>query len=71
MKKEEYNYESAVARIEEIVRLVEQKEVGIDCLADLLKEAQELMAFCKEKLYTIENEIGKIMNEEESCVEGQ
>lgn len=71
MEKEGWNYESAMARIEEIVRLVEQKETGIDTLADLLKEAQELMNFCKEKLFTVENEIGKILEKEESVANEQ
>ncbi len=71
MEKEVLNYESAMARIEEIVQLVEHRETGIDALADLLKEAQELMNYCREKLFTVESEIGKIMEKEESIANEQ
>lgn len=65
MKEEKLTYEQAVKRLEEIVSCVEQGEVGIDSLTDMLKEAKLLIAYCKDKLYTTEEEIKKIMDEEE------
>ena len=45
-KKTEQKYEEAMKRLEEIVRQIENGEMDIDSLADKLKEAKRLMAFC-------------------------
>lgn len=65
MEKEKMSYEKAMARLEELVRAVENNETGIDSLAEQLKEAQQLIAFCREKLFATEEEIRKILEEEE------
>lgn len=65
MKQEKMSYEQAMARLEELVRQVESNETGIDRLAEQLKEARQLIAFCKEKLYATDEEIKKILEEEE------
>lgn len=65
MAKEKLTYETAMARLEELVRQVENNEQGIDKLAEQLKEAQRLIAFCKEKLYATDEEIQKILQNEE------
>ena len=51
MKKQTLSYEEAMARLEELVRKIESNDTGIDQLAALVKEAQQLAAFCREKLY--------------------
>ena len=61
MKKENLSYEEAMARLEELVRRIEANETGIDRLAGELKEAQRLVAFCREKLYATDEEIKKIL----------
>ena len=50
-----------MARLEELVRRIEANETGIDRLAGELKEAQRLVAFCREKLYATDEEIKKIL----------
>ncbi len=50
-----------MARLEELVRRIEVNETGIDRLAGELKEAQRLVAFCREKLYATDEEIKKIL----------
>lgn len=45
------NYEEAIASLQEILKQVENNELGIDQLAEKLKEAKTLIAYCKEKLY--------------------
>lgn len=65
MKKKELTYEKAVARIEEIVRIVDDKNTGIERLSELLKEAQELIAYCKAQLLAVENEINIALSKEE------
>lgn len=53
-------YEEAIARIEQIARQLEQNQLPIDQIADHLREAQKLLAFCKEQLTSVEEEIQKI-----------
>ena len=65
-KKTELKYEEAMKRLEEIVRQIENGEMDIDSLADKLKEAKRLMAFCKQKLVSVEEEVNKIMSEQTS-----
>ncbi len=65
MKKKTMTYEEAVARLETLVGQVENNELGIDSLAPALREAQELIAFCKQKLYATDEEIQKILQETE------
>ncbi len=56
-------YENAVKRLEQIVSQVENNELNIDQLEIVLKEAQELLAFCKGRLYKADAEINKILDE--------
>lgn len=65
MEKKNLSYEEAMARLEDLVRRIEQDEVGVDRLAAELKEAQRLMVFCREKLYLTEKEIKNILETEE------
>ncbi|MBO5864982.1 MAG: exodeoxyribonuclease VII small subunit [Bacteroidaceae bacterium] len=50
-------YAEAIARLEEIMGKVQGGRIDIDELAGLLKEAQELVKFCREKLYKVDEEI--------------
>lgn len=59
------NYEEAIASLQEILKQVENNELGIDQLAEKLKEAKTLIAYCKEKLYHADEEIRKILDSEE------
>ncbi len=61
MKKQNLSYEYAIGLLEELVRRIEANETGIDRLAGELKEAQRLVAFCREKLYATDEEIKKIL----------
>ena len=65
-KKTELKYEEAMKRLEEIVRQIENGEMDIDSLADKLKEAKQLMTFCKQKLISVEEEVNKIMSDQTS-----
>ena len=57
------NYTQAMKRLEEIVAKIESGEMDIDSLTDNLKEAKELVNFCKEKLTKVENEVKTILDE--------
>lgn len=50
-------YNEAMMRLEEITTKIQGGKVDIDELAGLLKEAQELVNFCREKLYKVDEEI--------------
>ena len=58
-----FNYTQAMQRLEEIVAKIESGEMDIDSLTDNLKEAKELVNFCKEKLTKVENEVKTILDE--------
>ena len=50
MSEEKKSYKDAIARIEEIVQIIENREPDIDDLTKLVKEATVLIDFCKKKL---------------------
>ena len=56
-------YELAVERLETLVREMEQGHVPIDQLAAKLKEAQQLLAFCKEQLTKADAEVQKLLGD--------
>lgn len=56
------SYEEAIASLQEILKQVENNELGIDQLAEKLKEAKTLIEYCKEKLYHTDQEIRKILD---------
>jgi exodeoxyribonuclease VII small subunit len=55
-------YEEAVRKLEEIVEQMENNELDIDSLSDKLKEAQELVKSCKDKLTKTDEEIKKLLD---------
>jgi exodeoxyribonuclease VII small subunit len=62
-------YTEAVVAIEEILQQIETGEMDIDELAEKVKQASELLKFCKGKLFQTEKEIEKILKEMESSDE--
>lgn len=50
-------YAEAMARLEEIMGKIQGGKIDIDELAGLLKEAQELVKFCRDKIYKVDEEI--------------
>lgn len=58
-------YAEAMARLEEIMGKVQGGKIDIDELAGLLKEAQELVKFCREKLYKVDEDIKALTEEAE------
>lgn len=55
-------YEQAMKRLEQIVAKTESGEMDIDSLAANLKEAKELVAYCKERLTNVETEVKKCLD---------
>ena len=56
------NYTQAVARLEEIMAAVQGGKVDVDELSGLLKEATELLRFCNDKLYKVDEEVKALIN---------
>ncbi len=60
-KKESYS--KAIERLETIVRQIDSNELEIDDLAKKLKEANEIIAYCTDKLTKVDQEIEKMLEE--------
>lgn len=63
-KKETYS--EAMKRLETIVSQIESGELDIDELGNQLKEAQNLIKFCRDKLYKADEEIKKMLGDDEN-----
>lgn len=63
MEKQKLTYAQAQERLEQIAREIEENSRDIDRLSLLLKEAKDLIAFCKKKLYKVEEDVRKVMDE--------
>ena len=61
MAKKKETYSQAMARLETIVRQVDSNELEIDELVEKIKEANEIIAFCSEKLKKADTEIEKLL----------
>jgi exodeoxyribonuclease VII small subunit len=60
------NYEEAYAELARIAKEIENESVSVDVLADRVKRASELIAFCQGKLRTTEQEVNRIIKQMES-----
>ena len=65
MAKKKETYSQAMARLETIVRQVDSNELEIDELVEKIKEANEIIAFCREKLQKADTEIEKLLAEKQ------
>ena len=61
VKKETYS--QAMERLEKIVRQIDNNELEIDVLAEKIKEANEIIEFCTEKLTKADREVEKLLHE--------
>lgn len=61
MKQKKETYSQAMNRLETIVRQVDANELEIDELVEKIKEANEIIAFCSEKLKKADMEVEKLL----------
>ena len=54
------SYSEAAARLEEILKTIEEGEVDIDELSGLVKEAAELVTLCRGKIHAAEVQVKTI-----------
>ena len=57
-------YKEAMQQLEEISRSISSGELDVDQLSAKLKQAKELVEFCKQKLQTVEADVNQILGEE-------
>lgn len=62
MAKKKETYSQAMERLEKIVAQIDSNELEIDVLAEKIKEANEIIAFCSEKLTKADQEIEKLLS---------
>ncbi|QFQ13376.1 exodeoxyribonuclease VII small subunit [Pseudoprevotella muciniphila] len=62
---EKQTYTEAIERVEEIVSELESGQLDIDDVSTRLKEAQQLLKFCKTRLNKVENDVKKILEDGE------
>ena len=67
MARKKLTYESAYEELQEILANVQNDEVPLDTLATQLKRAKELIAFCKEKLRAVEEDLDEILEDEDEA----
>lgn len=67
--KKKQTYSEAMARLEGIVNQIDNNELEIDALAEKIKEANEIIAFCSDKLTKADREIEKLLAEKRECEE--
>lgn len=65
MQEKEINYEEAILQLENIARRMENGEFEMDELVAQLKKAQELIKLCNDKLRSTDEEVKKILGQDE------
>ena len=69
VSKKKETYSEAMARLEKIVGQIDNNELEIDVLAEKIKEANGIMAFCSDKLTKADKEIEKLLSEKRESEE--
>ena len=63
MAKREKSYTEALSELQNILDKIESGDLDVDVLTDEIKKASELIKLCKDKLYKIDAQIKKIIDE--------
>lgn len=66
MENKSLSYETAYAELKKIATDIENESVTVDVLADKVKRAAELIAFCQQKLRATELDVNNIIKQMES-----
>ena len=56
----EITYSKAVERLNEIMQQMENGALDVDALTETLKEARQLLQFCKDKLRSVDKNVQEI-----------
>ena len=63
MPDKEISYNQAINEVESILAKIENQELDVDELAGQLKRVSELIKICRNKLFTAEKEVEKILKD--------
>ena len=63
MAKKEESYKEAIEKLRCIVAEIDRDELDVDLLSEKVKEASRLIKLCKEKLYKVDEEVKKVLEE--------
>ena len=56
-------YDAAFGELKTILEALQQDEIGVDELAQKVKRAAQLIAFCGDRLRKAEGEVQQVLNE--------
>lgn len=59
-------YKAAMRELQDIVDALQENSLGIDDLSERLQRAAELIAFCREKLRSTDQEINDLFSTEKA-----
>ncbi|MFT7345521.1 MAG: exodeoxyribonuclease VII small subunit [Lentimonas sp.] len=57
------SYDKAFDELQQIVKDMEEGEIGVDELSIKVKRASELIKICKEKLHSTEEDVNEILKD--------
>lgn len=63
--KKKETYSQAMQRLENIVSQIDHNELEIDTLAEKIKEANEIIAYCSDKLSKVDREVKKLLSDKQ------
>lgn len=63
MSETEINYARAFTELQAIVSEIELGQISVDILSEKVKRAAELIAICKKKLSSTEEDVNQILKE--------
>ena len=63
MAKKTESYQEAVGKLRQIVNEIENGDLDVDLLSETVREATRLIKLCKEKLYKVDEEVKKVLEE--------
>ena len=63
MAKKTESYTEAVEKLRRIVSDIERGDLNVDVLSENVKEATRLIQLCKDKLYKVDEEVKKVLEE--------
>ncbi len=66
MTKKVESYSEAIAKLRRIVSEIEGSELDVDLLSEKVQEATRLIKLCKEKLYKVDEDVKKVLEELEA-----
>ncbi len=63
MNEQQPNYEAAFQELQQIVSEIEEGQISIDELSEKVKRAAQLIAICKAKLSSTEDDVNSIVKD--------